>query len=46
MRYVADHHGDTWSVKSWSGNTAAEGVVPGSRGFALMRRGTPAAAQP
>lgn len=25
-------------VKSWNGNTAADGVLEGSRGYALMRR--------
>lgn len=38
MRYVGEHHGDTWQVKSWNGNTAADGVLEGSRGYALMRR--------
>lgn len=38
MRYVEAHYGDTWQVKSWSGNTASDGVVEGSRGYALMRR--------
>ncbi|KAL4438467.1 hypothetical protein ABPG77_000115 [Micractinium sp. CCAP 211/92] len=38
MRYVAEHYGGTWQVKSWNGNTAADGVLEGSRGYALMRR--------
>ncbi|KAL4431325.1 hypothetical protein ABPG75_006581 [Micractinium tetrahymenae] len=38
MRYVAEHFSDTWQVKSWNGNTAADGVLEGSRGYALMRR--------
>jgi hypothetical protein len=25
-------------VRSWNGNTAADGVLEGSRGYALMRR--------
>lgn len=32
-------------VKSWSGATASDGVVEGSRGYALMRRSVLAAAQ-
>ena len=38
MRYVAEHYSDTWQVKSWNGNTAADGVLENSRGYALMRR--------
>ncbi|PSC74706.1 major facilitator superfamily isoform A [Micractinium conductrix] len=32
MRYVVEHYSATWQVKSWSGNTASDGVVEGSRG--------------
>ncbi|KAI3424453.1 hypothetical protein D9Q98_010005 [Chlorella vulgaris] len=45
MRYVAEHYGDVWQVKSWNGNTAADGVLEGSRGYALMRRSVAEAAQ-
>jgi hypothetical protein len=32
-------------VKSWNGNTAADGVLEGSRGYALMRRSVAEAAR-
>ena len=38
MRYLAEHFSDIWQVKSWNGASAADGVVDGSRGFALLRR--------
>ena len=38
MRYVAEHYSDIWLVKSWNGNTAADGVLENSRGYALMRK--------
>ena len=35
--HVADKCADEWEVKSWDGMSAHNGVVAGSRGFAMMR---------